>query len=371
MPRQSHFLRLLLLLLLHLRPAFSSCPTILSPQTRIVGGTPAPLSTASFTASLLQAFASSCTGSLLSPTWVLTARHCLPTNATFVFLSSTHRSSGPLISVRSVHMPPGDDPRDDIALLRLAHSAPSNATFIKINANPSLPRASAFVRAAGYGLTAFAGPPTRLLRQVDAPAVAPAACRTAYPNDAHSALDHRTLCAGYSHGRCGVCSGDSGGPLLQYDPAGLPVQVGIVSRSRGCAWRDTPAIFTRLSAFVPWMREVGADFQVAEDALQVMDDGALAQGEGADGQQQQKSGDGDGDGLAPWAIGLVAGGPLLACIVLAAAVAFFARRRRGNNSNSAETGHAEHIDLGEEGGEEEKTAEEGIEAVPAEHGGGP
>ena len=62
----------------------------------------------------------------------------------------------------------------------------------------------------------------------------------------------------------GFCHGDSGGPLMKFDiTIGKYEVVGIVSRfdewrdpqgPRGCLG-STPAVYTRVSAFVPWIKE--------------------------------------------------------------------------------------------------------------------
>ena len=62
----------------------------------------------------------------------------------------------------------------------------------------------------------------------------------------------------------GFCHGDSGGPLMKFDiTSGKYEVVGIVSRfdewrdpqgPRGCL-SSTPAVYTRVSAFVPWIKE--------------------------------------------------------------------------------------------------------------------
>lgn len=49
--------------------------------------------------------------------------------------------------------------------------------------------------------------------------------------------------------------GDSGSALLEYadDKA---VNVGIVSYGLGCATKGVPGIYTRTSAFMPWIKDI-------------------------------------------------------------------------------------------------------------------
>lgn len=47
--------------------------------------------------------------------------------------------------------------------------------------------------------------------------------------------------------------GDSGGPMIQYNAAGDPVLVGIVSTGLGCAQAGFPGIYIRTAAFEQWL----------------------------------------------------------------------------------------------------------------------
>lgn len=99
----------------------------------------------------------------------------------------------------------------------------------------------------------------------------------AYDEQTGINIDLDVVCAGYMKGRCGVCAGDSGGPLVQFTSDGRPVLVGITSRTYGCAWAGWPAIFTRISSFVGWLEEVGAEFEQAEGTEQIFaEEGRIA-----------------------------------------------------------------------------------------------
>lgn len=230
-----------------------------------------------------------------------------------------------------------------------------------------MPSPGAFVRSIGYGTTAYAGPDNKILREVDFPAVSTEMCNQEYVEQ--GMLDGRTLCAGYEGGRCGVCNGDSGGPLVQFDEQGRPVQVGIVSRSRGCAWAGAPAIFTRVSAFVDWMEEVGAEFERADDAVQTMQATPVDVQEPNAQEGAQTRVDDEGD-VPKWAVGVVTGGPLLAVAIVAAvvlAVAKISRDREGKREG-AESGERAVRD-GDDGAEEDRERRE-VGEVSVEAGTG-
>lgn len=105
----------------------------------------------------------------------------------------------------------------------------------------------------GPGGTVTAGSPD--LREVMVPTVSHAACQAAYP-----ALQPNQLCAGYEEGGKDTCSGDSGGPLNAVDEMGCPYQIGIVSYGKGCAGRQAYGVYTRLPPFLPWIAQHVPEF---------------------------------------------------------------------------------------------------------------
>jgi secreted trypsin-like serine protease len=62
------------------------------------------------------------------------------------------------------------------------------------------------------------------------------------------------VCAGMPQGGIDACQGDSGGPLtVAYN--GTSVLAGIVSSGSGCADPKFPGLYSRVTSFLPWLRQ--------------------------------------------------------------------------------------------------------------------
>lgn len=74
----------------------------------------------------------------------------------------------------------------------------------------------------------------------------------------HSAFTSRMLCAGsiQSERRVDSCRGDSGGPLVCERPGGGWVVYGVTSWGHACRTQRSPGVYTKVSAFSPWIRKV-------------------------------------------------------------------------------------------------------------------
>ncbi|XP_059233777.1 neurotrypsin isoform X2 [Mustela nigripes] len=68
----------------------------------------------------------------------------------------------------------------------------------------------------------------------------------------------RMLCAGnlQEHKRVDSCQGDSGGPLMCVRSGQSWVVYGVTSWGYGCGAKDSPGVYTKVSAFVPWIKSV-------------------------------------------------------------------------------------------------------------------
>jgi secreted trypsin-like serine protease len=244
---------------------------------RIVGGTEATPNEYPFTAYLYWSSGITrhrCGGALLSPKWVLTAAHCVSGYgvSTFSVAMGMHSVYGvnpyaQTSAIKRIIIHPdyvhNTDWDSDIALLELV--TPMTMTAQVGLATPGyLPGAAALYAdgvaavVAGWGTTSYGGSSSAVMRKVSVPIVRNDRCDDGYVGIGQP-ITSRMLCAGNTTvGGIDACQGDSGGPLFTID-AGTFTVIGIVSSGEGCALKDYPGIYTRVSSFESWITAYIAD----------------------------------------------------------------------------------------------------------------
>ena len=150
----------------------------------------------------------------------------------------------------------------DIALLELCRNVRFTEYIQPIQLareNWKIPDSSP-VTVAGWGVVEYGGRVATVLRKVTLNIIRTPTCRKIY-----AWISDGELCAGnITFGGKDSCQGDSGGALW-FEENGKTYQVGIVSHGIGCARRDAPGVYTRITHYKNWIekhmtRKLDSDF---------------------------------------------------------------------------------------------------------------
>jgi trypsin len=209
-----------------------------------------------------------CTGTLITPDWVLTAGHC--SNITAGTVAAPISWPAPLIDVRVGGVTQSDGEHRsvsrvvmhpdylltsgyDISLLQLSQSSTMAPTQVAGAAERSIWTAGTLETIVGWGVTEEGGDLPDRLQAARVPITTDAYCAGAY-----SDFDPRTMvCAGFPEGGVDTCQGDSGGPMFGKTSAGALRVVGTTSFGEGCARPGKPGVYGRVAddTLRPWIAE--------------------------------------------------------------------------------------------------------------------
>jgi len=242
---------------------------------RIVGGGVANYAEWPWQVSLRQykggQFKHKCGAALLTNTWIITAAHCVKDIAPSNLLvrvgeyhvlrtNEAHKHIDRRIRKVVTHRKFDKGTYEyDIALLQMQD--------VPINYQPNmipicLPENDNLLvgevgTVTGWGRLSEYGQISPVLREVQLPIISNSKCMRMYRSSGQNEwIPNIFVCAGTSTGGQDSCEGDSGGPLVVKGKNGRWQLAGIISWGIGCGDRNRPGVYTRISEFRSWIRNV-------------------------------------------------------------------------------------------------------------------
>ncbi len=222
-------------------------------RPRIVGGSVAGANDNRFQVALLTKSvadnfnAQFCGGTLVKANMVVTAAHCsdFVTAGQVQVLTGTRNLDGTGVrrNVTRIAIHTGWNPStfdNDVAVWQLSTSATGIPLATLATGDGAV---GANLLVTGWGALTEGGSFPINLRKVSVPLFNRTDCNDA--NSYSGDITARMLCAGRTSGGIDSCQGDSGGPLTR--GAGNTILTGIVSWGIGCARRNLPGVYTRVS----------------------------------------------------------------------------------------------------------------------------
>ncbi|MGZ4271435.1 MAG: S1 family peptidase [Solirubrobacteraceae bacterium] len=243
-----------------------------APSMAIVGGTDAAAGEFPSVAEITFGQSFLCSGTLISPTVVLTAGHCgsitgdaVATPASWpaalidVRIGSNKSGQGEKVPVAKAIVEPSYLATSgyDVTLLQLSRPAAEAPTKVAGSSEGSLWTPGTSEQIVGWGTTSEGGSLPDTLQKASVPIVTDSGCGQAY-----SDFDAGTMvCAGYPQGGTDTCQGDSGGPMFGHTTLGALKVVGATSYGEGCARPGKPGVYARVAdtALREWIRSQAPD----------------------------------------------------------------------------------------------------------------
>lgn len=209
-----------------------------------------------------------CGASVISSRWLVTAAHCVQDDGqlkysrpdqweAYLGLLTQGQTNKWTIKRNLKQIVPHPDYNadtydNDIALLELESDVELNQNIWPI----CLPSSSydfpvgKSVWITGWGATREGGFAATILQKAEVRIINETVCDTLMEGQ----ITPRMLCAGVLKGGVDACQGDSGGPLSSTEAQGRVFLAGVVSWGDGCARKNKPGIYTRVTKYRDWIK---------------------------------------------------------------------------------------------------------------------
>jgi len=181
-----------------------------------------------------------CSATIIAPTWILTAQHCVASAGTYTFrVGSLDQTAGTLVSAVTITQ----HPSADLALVKINRSV--STTYAPLGTTTAV-RVNDTVQLYGWGATCTNQPEIN--------------CQSRYLKVANTTVtsvngrDYRGgVAIAVRRGNGIAAGGDSGGPMFATSPVdGRYYQVGVASTSD----RATRSNYTAVTRYRPWIQSI-------------------------------------------------------------------------------------------------------------------
>ncbi|XP_047454013.1 suppressor of tumorigenicity 14 protein homolog [Mugil cephalus] len=247
----------------------SSCDCGTRPYklNRIVGGQNAEVGEWPWQVSLhFLTYGHVCGASIISDRWLLSASHCFVTSdpqnhissnwITYSGMQDQYKQEG--VQRRNIKRIISHEDYNrmtfdyDIALLELEEPLEFTNTIqpICLPAPSHVFPAGMACWVTGWGALREGGQKAQVLQKASVKIINDTVCNVVTEGQVTS----RMLCSGFLAGGVDACQGDSGGPLVCFEESGKWFQAGIVSWGEGCARRNKPGVYSRVTKLREWIK---------------------------------------------------------------------------------------------------------------------